>query len=115
MPRLAKWLIDGEDIPYKDYPISNVIKVPKAVWYVDNFGNCKTTILPTDINHKDGRIIKTTVGDIICYDHLKDVPNGESGLIIGSSGLGDKRFIELVVQGVSAAAYFNLKSGDSLL
>lgn len=115
MPRLAKWLVDGEKIPYEDYSIENIPQAPKAVWWVDNFGNCKTTMLPQDINHQPGKELKTKFGKIMCYDHLKDVPNGEAGLIIGSSGLEDKRFVELVVQGESAAEHFNLKPGDTIL
>lgn len=114
MPRLAKWLIDGETIPHEDYSIDNVPEVPKAVWWVDNFGNCKTTLLPEEINFEAGKKIKTKLGLIVCYTHLKDVPNGEAGFTIGSSGLGDKRFVELVVQGKSAAQQFNLKPGDRL-
>jgi len=115
MPRLAKWLIDEEAIPHEKYHISNVIEAPKAVWWVDNFGNCKTTILPEDIDYQSGKILATKVGDIMCYEHLKDVPNGEAGLTIGSSGLDDKRFIELVVQGESAAQRFGLKPGDTII
>ncbi len=114
MPRLAKWIYDGEDIPHESYPMTNIPQVPKAVWWVDNFGNCKTTLLPEEIGHDAGKMLQTKAGGIICYDHLKDVPNGEPGLIIGSSGLDNKRFIEIVVQGASAAAKFHLKPGDEI-
>src|SRR5260221_1721318 len=103
MPRLAKWIMDGEEIPSENYSFAKVEDVPHSVWWVDNFGNCKTTILPEEINHIPGKVIKTKVGDIMCYEQLKDVPNDESGLTIGSSGLGEKRFLEIVVQGNSAS------------
>jgi hypothetical protein len=112
VPRLAKWIIDGEKIPHEQLSMNEISEAPKAVWWVDNFGNCKTTLLPEDINHKVGETRKTKVGDVQCYNHLKDVPNGKAGLIIGSSGLGDRRFIELIVQGTSAAKHFSLKPGD---
>lgn len=114
MPRLAKWIIEGEDIPHEIYTMENVPDAPKAVWWVDNFGNCKTTLLPKECGHQAGKLLHTKVGEIMCYAHLKDVPNGEAGLIIGSSGLDDKRFIELVVQGKSAADRFRLTPGDEL-
>jgi len=114
MPRLAKWLYDKEDIPYESYSMSNIPEAPKAVWWVDNFGNCKTTLLPKDCGYKKGKTVKTAIGDLLCYDHLKDVPNGKAGLIIGSSGIEDKRFLEIVVQGESASEKFHLKPGDAI-
>lgn len=114
VPRLAKWLLDGVDVPAEVYPLENIEDVPKAVWWVDNFGNCKTTLLPEDISHTPGKVVSTKVGDITCYERMKDVPNDKPGLIVGSSGLGDKRFLELIVQGQPAAKVFNLKPGDEI-
>lgn len=114
LPRVAKWYMDGVKVPYESHPLSDFLPAPRAVWYVDNFGNCKTTVWAEDIGHQAGQTIKTQWGDFMCYDRLKDVPNGEPGIIIGSSGYRDKRFIEIVVQGVSAAAKFGIKVGDNL-
>ncbi len=115
MPRLAKWIIDGQDIPHEEYLFDQVEDVPFAVWWIDNFGNCKTTFLPSEINFKAGEKIVTKAGELVCYDRLKDVPDGEAGLIVGSSGLGDKRFLEIVVQGASAAEKFNLKVNSRII
>jgi S-adenosylmethionine hydrolase len=90
------------------------LPAPLAVWYIDNFGNCKTTAWAEDIKHKAGTILKTQWGKFMCYDRLKDVPNGESGVIVGSSGYREHRFIEIVVQGKSAAAELGIKIGDRL-
>ena len=114
VPRLAKWLMEGEEIPSIEYPIEQIEDTPMAVWWVDNFGNCKTTMLASDIDHKPGKEIQTKFGKIRCYDHLKDVPNQEAALVIGSSGLKHNRFIEFVVQGKSAAEIYHLTSGSTL-
>ena len=114
MPRLAKWVNEGVEIPCEELPLSDIPDSPHVVWWVDNFGNCKTTMLAEEIGHEPGKVLKTRFGDVICYERLKDVPNGETGLIIGSSGLGRKRFIEFVIQGKSAAARFDIKSGDMI-
>lgn len=114
MPRLAAWVKKGINVPTETYALDQVADAPKAVWWVDNFGNCKTTVLPEEVGHEAGKILKTKVGEIKCFDRLKDIPNDEAGLIIGSSGLGLKRFLELNVQGKSAAAKFNLKPGTEL-
>lgn len=114
MPRLAKWLMDGLNVPRKEYSLKNIIDIPKAVWLVDGFGNCKTTILPHEVKHAPGKILKTKIGNLRCYDRLKDVPDGKPGLIVGSSGFGLKRFLEVVVQGKSAAKKFGLNVGSEL-
>src|SRR5262249_28662208 len=105
MPRLAKWVWQGEDIPSTRYSFEKVEDVEPTIWWIDNFGNCKTTILPEEVGHKPGKKLKTKFGELMCYQHLKDLPNDASGLIIGSSGLRDKRFLEIVVQGKSAAEH----------
>ncbi|MEI6690991.1 MAG: SAM hydroxide adenosyltransferase [bacterium] len=114
LPRVAKWCLDGDKLPFEKHALSDFLSSPIAIWYIDNFGNCKTTAWSTDFTHVPGTKVKTKWGEVKCYARLKDVPNGETGLIIGSSGLGDRRFIELVVQGHSAAAHFGAQVGDSL-
>lgn len=115
MPRLAKWLWDGEELPYEEFPMDSIPDAPKAVWWVDNFGNCKTTILPEEIGFEAGKKLKTNYGEFTCYNRLKDVPNDETALIIGSSGFEHQRFIEFVIQGKSAAAKYDLSSGSVLI
>lgn len=114
MPRLAKWVMDGVEVPSEPYSFTQVATAPKAIWWVDNFGNCKTTILPEEVGHEPGKVLMTKVGEVKCFERLKDIPNDEVGLIIGSSGIGLKRFLELNIQGKSAAAKFNLKPGTEL-
>lgn len=115
LPRVAAWLKDGKDVPSEVYPLENIPEAPKAIWFIDNFGNSKTSLFPEDIDFEDGKVVKTQIGELTCYNRLKDVPNGEAGLIIGSSGYGDKRFLEVVVQGKSAAKHFNLQVGTPIL
>ena len=115
LPRVAKWHNDGVELPFEKHLLSDFHSSPLAIWFVDNFGNCKTTAWAEDISHEPGKKIKTRFGEITCYDRLKDVPDGEPGLTIGSSGYGDKRFVELVVQGKNAAAHFGIKVGDKLI
>ena len=105
--------MNGIDIP-QTHALSDFLPAPLAVWYIDNFGNCKTTAWAEDVHHKAGKAISTSWGEIMCYDRLKDVPNGEPGIIVGSSGYRDKRFIEIVVQGKSAAKRFGIRVGDKL-
>jgi hypothetical protein len=114
LPRVAKWHMNGIEIPHEVHPLSDFLSAPQAIWYIDNFGNCKTTVWAQEIGHVAGKKIQTQWGEIMCYDRLKDVPNGEPALIVGSSGYRGKRFIELVVQGQSAAEKFGAKVGDLL-
>ncbi len=111
LPRVAKWLSDGTQIPTSDFPILRSSVSPDTIWWIDNFGNCKTTLLSTDLNFSAGKKINTKFGELTCYNRLKDVPDDQPALIIGSSGL-EERFLEIVVQGQSAAKLLNIKSGD---
>lgn len=114
MPRLAKWVKDGVSVPFEEYPVEQIVDAPKAVWWVDNFGNCKTTILPEEIGFEPGKQLESTVGTLQCYERLKDVPNDETALIIGSSGFQEKRFLEVVIQGKKASETLVLQSGSVL-
>jgi hypothetical protein len=114
LPRVAAWYMAGDTLPCQKTPLSEFLPAPLAIWYIDNFGNCKTTAWATDVGHTPGKKLKTRWGEIMCYGRLKDVPNGELGLTIGSSGYGDKRFVELVVQGMSAASKLDIRVGDTL-
>jgi len=121
LPRVAKAvMMDGRSLPgnqvsLADHCGENSLDV---VAFVDCFGNLKTTILPEDLNFECGQFVKLEVGatveDVMCYSRLKDIPNDELGLTIGSSGLGKHRFMELMVQGKSAAAKFGAKVGTSV-
>ncbi len=114
IPRVAKWLKDGVELPSEPLAIADIETMPDCIWWVDNFGNCFTSIFPEDIGFEAGKKVKTAFGEINCYNRLKDVPNGETALIIGSSGFGNQRFLDLVIQGKSAAKAFNIKTGMSL-
>jgi hypothetical protein len=115
LPRVAKWIFDKIEIPSEILSINEVPDSPNSVWFADVFGNLKTTLLPIDVGFENGKKITfENLGEITCYDRLKDVPNGETGLIVGSSGLDHKRFLEIVIQGQSAKIKFNSKIGQEL-
>lgn len=115
LPRVAYWATHGIDIPHEVHKLSDFKAAPLAIYSIDNFGNCKTTAWAEEIGHQAGKKIKTNWGEITCYNRLKDVPDGELGITVGSSGYRDKRFIEIVVQGKSAAAKLGAKLGDPIL
>jgi len=111
IPRVAKWLKDSVELPSEPMAMADFENIPNCIWWVDNFGNCVTSLFPEDIQFEAGKKMKTVFGEITCYNRLKDVPNGETGLIVGSSGIGNRRFIGLVIQGKSAAKAYNIKTG----
>jgi hypothetical protein len=115
LPRAAKWVFEGVSIPTDKYDIDNVPDPHKQVWLVDNFGNLKTTVTATDIDFQVGQTIDFhNIQGLMCYDRLKDVPTGDVALIEGSSGLRGNKFLEIVVQGFSAADKLGMKQGDDL-
>ncbi len=115
VPHVAKWVYDGHIVPTESLLISEIPDCPPAVFFADNFGNLKTTVFPEEIGFEAGKVIALKgFGEIMCYDRLKDLPNGETGLIIGSSGLKDKRFLEIMSQGMSAKDQFKAKIGTPI-
>ena len=111
-PRVAYYLWKNKSIKSKKISIGEISDVPKAIWWVDNFGNCKTTVFAKEYNLKFGNFLKTNFGKLKYYKRLKDVPDKKPAIITGSSGLGKNRFLEVVIQGKNAAKYFNLSSGN---
>jgi hypothetical protein len=116
MPRVANWKYRDLDIPETELDLSYVQDLDNQIFWIDNFGNAKTTILPEDINFEVGKEYQINkVGKVKSYAKLKDVPIGQPALIVGSSGIREYRFLELVIQGGSAAKKYGLKTGDKLI
>ena len=112
LPRIAEYLLSYTDAASEVLSINDVADAPPSVWWVDNFGNCKTTLVLSDIA---GDAVHMKTGDVPYIAGLKDVPDVTCALITGSSGLGESRFLEIVVQGESAAQALGLSSGDLVL
>ena len=114
MPRLAKWVMDGISIPSKVYNFTEVEDIGKSIWWIDNFGNAKTTVLPEEIGFEAGKKIMTKIGELTCYTRMKDVAVGTPAIIVGSSGVEGKRFVEIIVLGQRASDTFNLHVGQEI-
>jgi len=115
VPRVAQFIANyRKDLPGETYSFDNVADVPKVIWWIDNFGNCKTALTKEDVDWQAGETIALMGREFTMYDRLKDVPDDEVACIIGSSGLGEKRFLELVVQGKSAAKELGAVVGQEL-
>ncbi|RSS38333.1 SAM hydroxide adenosyltransferase [Streptomyces sp. WAC08241] len=118
-PLLARWLVDGHPVPARTSAVRPPVDDDVRIAVVDNFGNCKLDRPAADLpgyataesllvrNRLDGRDVP-----VRCYDRLPDVPLGEPGITVGSSGIG---FAELVVRGGSAADLFGLRQGDRVI
>jgi hypothetical protein len=115
MPRVAHWLKLGQEIPAEEMSIDSVADMPHVVWFVDNFGNAKTSMLPGEIDFVEGDEKELSIGSLPMVTHLKDVEDDKAAIIEGSSGYGGSRFLEVVMQGVSAKEKFGLTVGQELL
>ena len=114
LPRATQILLTGEDLPGKFFSIEEINDPDSVIWWIDNFGNCKTTVLYSDI-HLENNIVESKIGSLPYFSQLKDVLDGKTACIIGSSGIGDKRFLEVVRQGGSAAQERSLSVGSVVL
>ncbi|MEZ4194836.1 MAG: hypothetical protein R3B53_00325 [Candidatus Paceibacterota bacterium] len=65
-------MLKGGNVPLEKHPLTEIPDLPKAIWNIDNFGNCKTTL--TQRNITPG-VTLTRFGDLPFHDLLKDVPN----------------------------------------
>lgn len=108
-PKIAQALLSGKKLKTQPISISEIPDLPNCVWWIDCFGNAKTSILDgeTEALFVDGKEIKR-------FPRLKDVPDKQTATIVGSSGFGDKRFLEIVINGASASSVFSLESGKLL-
>ena len=114
-PRLAKWLSENIPLPHKQIPISEVENAPQQIWYIDDFGNCKTTLLKKELKIVKGTVTTSILGKLPYYNRLKDVPHNTIGIYVGSSGIGADRFIEITLQRGNLAHQKNLKVGDKII
>lgn len=112
LPRVAAWIMKGHSPISTVLDTATVTEAPACVWDIDCFGNVKTTLLAREL--PETQQLETRFGTFPIIRSLKDVPDNTAALTVGSSGLKDDRFVELVVQGKSAAEQFNIKRGDHL-
>jgi hypothetical protein len=112
VPRAAAYLIKHASVVSETHPIDSFPDAPSAVWWIDNFGNAKTTILLSEGEKPEG--LGGAHAALPFVPSLKDVADDTPALTRGSSGIGEKRFLEIAVQGKSAAQRLGLSSGTIL-
>jgi len=118
LPRLARWVLDGRTVPSETQALDDSVLSPVGhiVWYIDSFQNGKTNILPEDIDFEDGKEVTLADGtSATCHTRLADVATGETALTIGSSGYGQKRWLEVVIGKGKAAEEYALAVGSKVL
>ncbi|MCA9361642.1 hypothetical protein KC845_03755 [Candidatus Kaiserbacteria bacterium] len=111
-PRVGAFLFQGGTLKSQDYPLSEVIDLPKAIWHIDSFGNCKTTLTPEDII-TDG-LTETRFGSLPYVPQLRDLPDSDTALVRGSSGLASTRLLEIMSQRISFAEHHEVSIGDDI-
>ncbi|MFA7169624.1 MAG: SAM hydroxide adenosyltransferase [Candidatus Paceibacterota bacterium] len=118
LPRVADWVWRKYDLPRHLYDLSEIKDISDSVWFVDNFGNIKTTLVGEDYAFQNGEKVSVSLGGkkrkMEFYERLKDLPDKQIGIVQGSSGIGRKRFLEIIHQGDNVAKKFGIESGDSV-
>lgn len=109
LPHLTNWIFQGKVINAKIGEIFDFGN-DNFVWYVDCFGNCKTTIV-----YEHDQELRNSTSNYDFIERLTDVPkDGKAYFTKGSSGYKDKRFIEIVLQRQSASKNLNLEVGSKI-
>ncbi len=114
LPRIAAFLSQGGTLQGEELSLDDIADAPPAVWWIDNFGNCKTTLFEEEkgaVRIRQPYAMRTASEALPYYARLKDVPDHAAALITGSSGLPGQRFLEIVVQGGSAERELGLSVG----
>lgn len=118
LPRAADWVYRGYDLPRQNLELSEIADAPQAAWLIDNFGNIKTTLIRDEFSLESGAEVELTIKGEKCtlpfYERLKDLPDKAMGLVEGSSGIGSRRFLEIIRQGGNAAVELDLETGDEI-
>lgn len=111
-PRAGCFMMLGNHLPGTEYAQENIPDLPPAIWNIDNFGNCKTTLTPEDINIHEK--IQTRYGKLDYFEKLRDLPDGETAIVKGSSGIDNNRFLEILMQRQNFATKNNTNIGDDI-
>ncbi len=112
IPRAGAYLLQGKELPSVSYDLATTQELPPAIWHIDSFGNCKTTLTKNDID-STGKIA-TRYGDFPFVEQLRNLPDHNTALVEGSSGLGETRLLELMTQRANFAGQFNAYIGDDV-
>ncbi len=122
VPLLARFAADDKEIPTTPESLDafSPEKFENQIWWIDNFGNAKTTFTNNEIKDKiiDGKItflIEGTEHILPFFERMADVPVGVVACIIGSSGYKDMRFAEIIKQGSSVAGALGLSVGNTIV
>jgi len=116
LPLAARWIYEGRDVPAEKHNLEHINSMAGHIWFIDNFGNAKTSLLPEQIGFEEGKEFKLASGKTaVCHRRLADVPHGTVALTVGSSGYQDRRFIEIAIQRGNAAKTLELAIGDEVL
>ncbi len=111
-PRVAVFVFQGNSVPTTPYRFDHVPELPLAIWHIDSFGNCKTTLRPEQIVTQEPT--QTRFGALPFLTQLRQLPDGTAAIVRGSSGVADTRFLELMIQRGNFATTYGAKIGDDV-
>jgi hypothetical protein len=112
IPRVGAFILKGNTVPSEAYSLNEIPNLPPAVWHIDNFGNCKTTLTAADLHGASE--LNTRYGTLPHITQLRDVPDLQDALTVGSSGIGEHRFLELVRQRTPFAKVHDVNIDDDI-
>lgn len=116
VPRAAYWIFEGLfSVPAQRRSLRfNKQDLVPRVGDVDNFGNIKTTLLRSDLKPKFSRAVKIGPYTLPFYTWMHCVPAGAEAVVVGSSGIGNQRFLELIIRGGNAGKKFSVFPGQRM-
>jgi len=114
IPYAALLLSKDAKLPAKSMSISHIKDMPEVIWWVDNFGNAKTSVCVDELSVTPDSQVVTQFGAFPFVKNLRNIEDDAIAVVAGSSGIGSKRFAEIVVQGGSASLRLNISPGNQI-
>lgn len=116
LPRAAYWIKKKINLPKEEFDLNLVPNISNKIWFTDNFGNAKTTIDSISLGERKSVALRINGNEVKFnyYKCLRDLKDEETGIVRGSSGVFENRFLEIMTQGKNTANILNLKIGDNV-
>lgn len=120
VPLASYLVVSGFDVPFQLVPLDHDREndgeagPPSQgfVWFADNFGNCKTSFHFSTFSLEPGMtVLVNDTTKATFWKRLADAPSLVPSLVVGSSGYGECRFLELVIKGGNFAKTFGVSIG----
>ncbi len=124
IPHILRSVRDRSNLSKVSSPHHTFPAVSQCAWLVDRIERKRTNIKLSILRCEAPWFVPgqkvmiqfsgLSVRTMTCYERLTDIPENNFGIYEGSSGYGDNRFLEVAVNGGSAAVQLNVGTPETM-